>query len=176
LRTRYAVRPFFYRRRGRLLESHLPIPYVVRRCGRLSPAERGSNAGGMTNQSAGRDCFAESLVREVHERLIWELAREGAGVTRCIIARTFRRMPALAASPRSVWRSRPELACGSIWAASSWWGPLGRGWNSPSEPCDEDFFVPAGHAEDELAWHAKTWPRQPDFVAADRSMAVKWIF
>jgi D-glycero-D-manno-heptose 1,7-bisphosphate phosphatase len=36
-------------------------------------------------------------------------------------------------------------------------------------------LVRTGYGEGELAWHAKNWPRQPEFVAADLSEAVDWI-
>jgi D-glycero-D-manno-heptose 1,7-bisphosphate phosphatase len=36
-------------------------------------------------------------------------------------------------------------------------------------------LVRTGYGEGELAWHAKDWPRQPEFVAADLLDAVNWI-
>ena len=36
-------------------------------------------------------------------------------------------------------------------------------------------LVRTGYGEGELAWHAKSWPRQPDFIAADLADAAEWI-
>jgi len=36
-------------------------------------------------------------------------------------------------------------------------------------------LVRTGYGEGELAWHAKNWAHQRDFVAADLSEAVDWI-
>ena len=36
-------------------------------------------------------------------------------------------------------------------------------------------LVRTGFGEGELAWRAKNWPRQPEFIAADLSEAVEWI-
>jgi histidinol phosphatase-like enzyme len=36
-------------------------------------------------------------------------------------------------------------------------------------------FVRTGYGEGELAWHAATWPTQPDFVAEDLAQAADWI-
>ena len=36
-------------------------------------------------------------------------------------------------------------------------------------------LVRTGYGQGELAWHARNWRHQPDFVAADLSEAVQWI-
>jgi D-glycero-D-manno-heptose 1,7-bisphosphate phosphatase len=36
-------------------------------------------------------------------------------------------------------------------------------------------LVRTGYGEGELAWHAVTWPIQPNFVAATLTEAVDWI-
>jgi D-glycero-D-manno-heptose 1,7-bisphosphate phosphatase len=36
-------------------------------------------------------------------------------------------------------------------------------------------LVRTGYGEGELAWHAKNWPRKPEFIAADLTEAVQWI-
>jgi phosphoglycolate phosphatase-like HAD superfamily hydrolase len=36
-------------------------------------------------------------------------------------------------------------------------------------------LVRTGYGEGELAWHAKEWPVQPDFVASDLAEAADWI-
>jgi D-glycero-D-manno-heptose 1,7-bisphosphate phosphatase len=130
----------------------------------------------VTNQSGvGRGYFPETLVREVHERMIVELAAHGArldGVYYC---------PHVAADDCEC--RKPKL--GMLQDAARGLGlDLYRSFVVGDRAGDMELahragcraiLVRTGYGEGELAWHAASWKRQPDFIAADLTEAVDWI-
>jgi len=130
----------------------------------------------VTNQSGvGRGYFPEELVREVHERMIVELRAKGArldGVYYC---------PHVTADACAC--RKPNT--GMLDEAASGLGlDLKKSFVVGDREGDvalafragaRSVLVRTGFGEGELAWNAKNWPQQPEFVAADLSDAVGWI-
>jgi D-glycero-D-manno-heptose 1,7-bisphosphate phosphatase len=130
----------------------------------------------VTNQSGvGRGYFPESLVREVHERMLVELAAQGArldGVYYCP------HVPADDCACRKPKIGMLEDAAGGLHL------DLKRSFVVGDRSGDVELahragcrsvLVRTGYGEGELAWHVKEWPSRPDFVAADLPEAVDWI-
>jgi D-glycero-D-manno-heptose 1,7-bisphosphate phosphatase len=130
----------------------------------------------VTNQSGvGRGYFPESLVHEVHERMISELAADGArvdGVYYCPHVATDEcncRKPKTGMLERAAAELQLDLKqsfvvgdrCGDVAMAHR------AGCRS--------VLVRTGYGEGELAWHAAKWPRPPEFVAEDLAEAGEWI-
>lgn len=130
----------------------------------------------VTNQSGvGRGYFPESLVREVHERMISELAAEGArldGVYYC---------PHVGADgcqcrkPRTGMLERAAAELRLDLKKSFVVGDRGGDVELARRAGSRSVFVRTGFGEGELAWHAANWPQQPDFVAKDLTEAANWI-
>jgi D-glycero-D-manno-heptose 1,7-bisphosphate phosphatase len=130
----------------------------------------------VTNQSGvGRGYFPEELVREVHERMIVELRAKGArldGVYYC---------PHVTADGCAC--RKPNT--GMLDQAASVLGlDLKRSFVVGDREGDialavragaRGVLVRTGYGEGELAWNAKNWPQQPDFVASDLAEAAGWI-
>jgi len=129
-----------------------------------------------TNQSGvARGYFPASLVGQVHELLITDLAEEGAhldGVYYC---------PHVAADDCACRKPKTGML---DQAAAELQLDLRRSYVVGDRSADialahragcRSVLVRTGYGEGELAWHAKDWPRQPDFVAADLRQAVDWI-
>jgi len=132
--------------------------------------------GMVTNQSGvGRGYFPESLVPEVHRRLISELAAEGArvdGVYYCphVSADTCAcRKPKTGMLEQA--RADLRLDVNSSFVVGDRSGDV----ELAARAGCRGILVRTGYGEGELAWHAKNWAHQPDFVAADLSEAVDWI-
>ena len=130
----------------------------------------------VTNQSGvGRGYFPESLVVQVHERMAEELKRQGArldGVYYC---------PHVSADGCDC--RKPGTGMLNA-AARDLALDLRRSFVVGDRRADLELaeragatgiLVRTGYGEGELAWHARRWPRQPDFVAADLAEAVDWI-
>jgi D-glycero-D-manno-heptose 1,7-bisphosphate phosphatase len=130
----------------------------------------------VTNQSGvGRGYFPEQVVRDVHARMIEELRGAGArldGVYYC---------PHLPADDCECRKPKTGML---IQAARELSLDLKRSFVVGDRHGDVELanragarsvLVRTGYGEGELAWHAKNWPRQPEFVATDLSDAVAWI-
>jgi D-glycero-D-manno-heptose 1,7-bisphosphate phosphatase len=130
----------------------------------------------VTNQSGvARGYFPEQLVRDVHERMKAELLEAGA------------RLDGMYYCPHV---SSDECACrkpktGMLEQAARELGlDLKESFVVGDRQSDVELahcagarsvLVRTGFGEGELAWHAKHWARQPEFVAADLPEAVAWI-
>jgi D-glycero-D-manno-heptose 1,7-bisphosphate phosphatase len=130
----------------------------------------------VTNQSGvGRGYFPEQLVRDIHERMKAELSHAGAqvqGVYYC---------PHVSGDDCECRKPKPGML---QQAARDLALDLKRSFVVGDRHADVELahavgargiLVRTGYGEGELAWHAKNWPRQPEFVAADLSEAVDWI-
>lgn len=130
----------------------------------------------VTNQSGvGRGYFPEQLVRDIHERMKTELSHAGAqvqGVYYC---------PHVSGDDCECRKPKPGML---QQAARDLALDLKRSFVVGDRHADVELahavgargiLVRTGYGEGELAWHAKNWPRQPEFVAADLSEAVDWI-
>ena len=130
----------------------------------------------VTNQSGvGRGYFPEQLVRDVHDRMKAELQEAGArldGVYYC---------PHVAADgcdcrkPKTGMLEQAarelELDLEKSFVVGDRHGDVELAHCAGAR----SVLVRTGYGAGELAWHAKNWPRQPEFVAADLPEAVDWI-
>jgi D-glycero-D-manno-heptose 1,7-bisphosphate phosphatase len=130
----------------------------------------------VTNQSGvARKYFPESAMHEVHEVLLRELAAAGAkidGIYYCPHAGADNcecRKP----KPGMLKRAADELSLDlpRSFVVGDRFGDveLGRAAGARS------ILVRTGYGEGELAWHAASWPVQPDFVAPTLTEAAGWI-
>jgi D-glycero-D-manno-heptose 1,7-bisphosphate phosphatase len=147
------------------------VPEAIRRLN-----EAGLPAIVVTNQSGvGRGYFPEALVHAVHEKMMEQLAAEGA------------RLDGIYYCPHS---SKETCDCrkpntGMLEkAAREHEIDLGRSFVVGDRHGDvqlahrvgaRSILVRTGYGEGEYHWHASKWSVQPDFVAADLADAVHWI-
>lgn len=130
----------------------------------------------VTNQSGvGRGYFPEQLVRDVHERMIEDFREAGArldGVYYC---------PHVAADdcecrkPKTGMLKQAARELSLDLSQSYVVGDRKDDVELAYRASAHSVLVRTGYGEGELAWHAKNWPRQPEFVAADLPEAVEWI-
>ena len=130
----------------------------------------------VTNQSGvGRGYFPEDLVRDVHERMSSELFNAGArldGVYFCPHVPTDEcscRKPRTGMLEQAARELRLDLKSSFVV------GDRHSDVELAHRAGARSILVRTGYGEGELAWHAKDWPRQPEFVAADLLDAVNWI-
>jgi D-glycero-D-manno-heptose 1,7-bisphosphate phosphatase len=147
----------------------------------VAPAVRRLNEAGfavivITNQSGvARGYFPESLVKEVNDLMVAELAEAGAhvdGVYYC---------PHGSGDACECRKPKP----GMINQAAREHGlDIGRSFVVGDRYGDMDLafrvgasavFVQTGYGMGDLHWHGKTWARQPDKIADNLSDAVDWI-
>ena len=130
----------------------------------------------VTNQSGvSRGYFPEQLVRDVHERMIAELNQAGAhldGVYYC---------PHVSADECECRKPKTGML---EQAARELHLNLKNSFVVGDRHSDVELahcagarsvLVRTGFGEGELAWRAKNWPRQPEFIADDLPEAVEWI-
>jgi D-glycero-D-manno-heptose 1,7-bisphosphate phosphatase len=130
----------------------------------------------VTNQSGvGRGYFPESLVGEVHERMVSELWAQGArvdGIYYCphvCADECACRKPKIGMLERAA--SELQLDLKKSFVVGDRGGDVAMAFSAGSK----SVLVRTGFGEGELAWHAAKWPHQPDFVAKDLAEAVEWI-
>ena len=130
----------------------------------------------VTNQSGvGRGYFPEDLVRDVHERMSSELLTAGArldGVYFCPHVPTDEcncRKPRTGMLEQASRELRLDLKSSFVV------GDRHSDVELAQRAGARSILVRTGYGEGELAWHAKDWPTQPEFVAADLLDAVNWI-
>jgi len=130
----------------------------------------------ITNQSGvGRGYFPESLVHEVHQKLLAELTAAGArldGVYYCPHVSSDGcacRKPQIGMLQQAAGDLQLDLKRSFVIGDRSGDVELAHRAGSKS------ILVRTGYGEGELAWHAKDWLYQPHFVAADLAEAVDWI-
>ena len=130
----------------------------------------------VTNQSGvARGYFPEQLVRDVHERMKAELLGAGA------------RLDGVYYCPHVSWDDcecrKPKTGMLEQ-AARELALDLKKSFVVGDRQSDVELahcaggrsvLVKTGFGEGELAWHAKNWAHQPEFVAVDLPEAVEWI-
>ena len=130
----------------------------------------------VTNQSGvGRGYFPESLVREVHERMISELAKEGARVDGVYYCPHIDSDNCACRKPKT-----GMLECAAVdlqldLKKSFVVGDRGGDVELAHRAGSRSILVRTGFGEGELAWHAGKWKHQADFVAKDLAEAADWI-
>jgi D-glycero-D-manno-heptose 1,7-bisphosphate phosphatase len=173
----------FLDRDGTILEEMGYLNHIsrFRMLSGVAAAIRGLNTAQLpvvvvTNQSGvARGYFPESLVREVHDRMICELAAEGArvdGVYYCPHVGADEcdcRKPKTGMLERAASELKLDLKKSFVVGDRSGDVELARRAGSRS------VLVRTGFGEGEVAWHANKWTHQPDFVAKDLSQAADWI-
>jgi len=130
----------------------------------------------VTNQSGvGRGYFPESLVGEVHERLISELAREGARVDGVYYCPHVSSDACACRKPNTGMLEQAAVDLQLDLHRSFVVGDRAGDVELAHRVRCRSILVRTGYGQGELAWHARNWRHQPDFVAADLSEAVQWI-
>jgi D-glycero-D-manno-heptose 1,7-bisphosphate phosphatase len=130
----------------------------------------------ITNQSGvARGMFPEALVHEVHKRMTGQLAEAAARVD------GFYFCPHRAEDECECRKPRPRLL---ERAAEEHSLDLSHSFVVGDRYADVEMahragargvLVLTGYGRGELQWHGKEWPRQPEFIAEDLSVAVGWI-
>jgi D-glycero-D-manno-heptose 1,7-bisphosphate phosphatase len=130
----------------------------------------------VTNQSGvGRGYFPESLVLEVHERLISDLAREGARVDGVYYCPHVSRDGCACRKPKIGMLEQAAADLRLVLDRSFVVGDRAGDVELAHRAGCRSVLVRTGYGQGEWVWHAKNWRYQPDFVAADLSEAVGWI-
>jgi D-glycero-D-manno-heptose 1,7-bisphosphate phosphatase len=130
----------------------------------------------VTNQSGvGRGYFPEQLVRDVHQRLASELRAAGAKLDGVYYCPHVSADGCACRKPRTGMLQQAaqelELDLKNSFVVGDRHGDVELAHCAGAR----SILVRTGYGEGELAWHARNWPRQPEFVAADLSEAVEWI-
>ena len=130
----------------------------------------------VTNQSGvGRGYFPESVVKEVHHRMREALLAEGAqldGVYYCphVSADGCEcRKPKTGMFEQAVRELRLDLKRSFV--VGDRYGDIEAAHRAGAR----SVLVRTGYGEGELAWHAKKWSKQPEFVAENLEAAARWI-
>jgi len=130
----------------------------------------------VTNQSGvGRGYFPESLVREVHERMVSELAKGGARVDGVYYCPHINADDCACRKPKTGMLERAAADLRLDLKNSFVVGDRGGDVELAHRAGSRSILVRTGFGEGELAWHAAQWKHQPDFVAKDLAEAVDWI-
>jgi D-glycero-D-manno-heptose 1,7-bisphosphate phosphatase len=150
------------------------FPFVAGALRRLN--EAGCPVIVVTNQSGvARGYFPESLVHEVHQRMMQQLSESGARVDaiyycphtpseNCNCRKPRTGMLERAAREHSL-DLRRSFVVGDRYADVE----LARNAHA------RGILVRTGYGEGELAWHAVKWLTPPDFVAGDLAEATEWV-
>jgi D-glycero-D-manno-heptose 1,7-bisphosphate phosphatase len=146
-----------------------------------APAIRRLNDAGLavivvTNQSGvARGYFPESLVHEVNELMINELAKVGAyvdGTYYCPHGSSDAcdcRKPNTGMIDQAA--REHNLAVTRSFVVGDRYGDVELAFRAGAT----SIFVQTGYGLGDLLWHGKNWPRQPDKIAQDLAEAVDWI-
>lgn len=130
----------------------------------------------VTNQSGvGRGYFPEVLVREVHERMVAELAAEGARVDGVYYCPHVSADECACRKPKTGMLEQAAVDLRLDLERSFVVGDRAADVALAHRAGSRGILVRTGYGEGELAWHAKKWQHQPHFVAADLGEAVEWI-
>jgi D-glycero-D-manno-heptose 1,7-bisphosphate phosphatase len=130
----------------------------------------------VTNQSGvGRGYFPESLVREVHERMIAELTGEGARLDGVYYCPHVNADECACRKPKTGMLEQAAAELQLDLKKSFVVGDRGGDVELAHRAGSRSILVRTGFGEGELAWHAAEWKRQPDFVAKDIAEAADWI-
>jgi D-glycero-D-manno-heptose 1,7-bisphosphate phosphatase len=130
----------------------------------------------VTNQSGvGRGYFPESVVREVHERMISELAADRARVDGVYYCPHVNADECACRKPKTGMLERAAAELRLDLKKSFVVGDRGGDVELAHRAGSRSILVRTGFGEGELAWHAAKWQHQPDFVAKDLAEAADWI-
>lgn len=130
----------------------------------------------VTNQSGvGRGYFPEALVHEVHKIMMKQLTDAGARLEAIYYCphtsddNCESRKP----KPGMLERAAREHALDlkRSFVVGDRFGDIELARNAGAR----GILVRTGYGEGELAWHAPTWPTQPDYIAETLSEAAQWI-
>ena len=130
----------------------------------------------VTNQSGvGRGYFPEAVVKEVHDRMREALLAAGArldGVYYCPHVSADEcecRKPKTGMFEQAARELRLDLKRSFV--VGDRYGDIEAAHRAGAR----SVLVRTGYGEGELAWHAKKWPKQPEFVAENLEAATRWI-
>jgi D-glycero-D-manno-heptose 1,7-bisphosphate phosphatase len=130
----------------------------------------------VTNQSGvARKYFPESLLHEVHRLLQTELIANSAHLDAIYFCPHVTADNCVCRKPKPgmLQRASQEHAIdlAKSFVVGDRFGDIELAQNSGAR----SVLVRTGYGEGELAWHAPTWPVQPNFVAATLTEAAAWI-
>ena len=130
----------------------------------------------VTNQSGiARNIFPESLVHEVHKKMVAELAKGGAWIDAIYFCphKTEDSCECRKPNPGLILRAAREhgLDLGASWVVGDRYADLEMGHAAGAR----GILVMSGYGRGEYELHGGTWPRQPDAVAENLSDAVRHI-
>lgn len=130
----------------------------------------------VTNQSGvARGIFPESLLRDVHDAINAELARAGAhveGIYYCSHRSEDNcscRKPRIGLLESAAREHQLDLA--HTFVVGDRYADIEMAYRAGARA----ILVLTGYGRGEYQYHSASWPRQPDFVAADLMQAVEWI-
>jgi len=130
----------------------------------------------VTNQSGiARNIFPESLVHEVHKKMVSQLAAAGAwidGIYYCP-HKSEDVCDCRKPNPGMLERAAREhtLDLGASWVVGDRYGDLEMGYAAGAR----GILVMTGYGRGEYEFHRATWPRQPDVLAENLMDAVRCI-
>jgi len=130
----------------------------------------------VTNQSGvARGYFPEQLVRDVHERMKAELLEAGARLDGVYYCPHVSSDECQCRKPKTGMLEQAARELGLDLKKSFVVGDRQSDVELAHCAGARSVLVKTGFGEGELAWQAKNWTRQPEFVAADLPEAVEWI-
>jgi len=130
----------------------------------------------VTNQSGvARGYFPESLVREVNDLMITQLAEAGAKIDATYYCPHGTADGCDCRKPKTGMLEQAAREHGLDVRRSFVVGDRYGDVELATRAGAKSVFVTSGYGMGDLQWHGKSWPRQPDKIAADLSEAVKWI-
>src|ERR1700746_1437718 len=130
----------------------------------------------VTNQSGvGRGYFPEQLLRDIHDRMKLELLKGGARLDGVYYCPHVSSDQCECRKPKTGMLEQAARELVLDLKESFVVGDRQRGVELAQCAVARSVVVRPGFGEGELAWHAKSWACQPEFVAADLPEAVEWI-
>jgi D-glycero-D-manno-heptose 1,7-bisphosphate phosphatase len=130
----------------------------------------------VTNQSGvGRGYFPESLVHEVHQLMLQQLAAAGARLDGIYYCPHTANHPCECRKPKTGMLTQAAQEHAIDLARSFVVGDRYSDIELARRAGARSIFVRTGYGEGEYLWNASKWTVQPDFVATDLGDAVSWI-
>jgi D-glycero-D-manno-heptose 1,7-bisphosphate phosphatase len=150
------------------------FPFVAAAIQRLN--ERGLPVIVVTNQSGvGRSYFPESLVHTVNELMTQQLAEAGAKIDAIYYCPHTSAENCNCRKPKTGMLDRAALEHALDLQRSFVIGDRYGDMELARNARARGVLVRTGYGEGELAWHARKWSFQPDFVAENLTQAADWI-
>lgn len=138
--------------------------------------ERGIPVVVVSNQSGvARGFFPETVVREVNERMVRELAAGGARIAACYYCPHGPQDGCSCRKPQPGLLRRAADEHGLDLARSFVVGDRYADVEMAHRVGARAALVLTGYGRGEIEWHAANWARQPDYVAEDLGQATDWI-